>query len=187
MNSADDEFYKNRSLIEIVLKLSSSNSNDMTAAIRSLGLSSDFLKYLLEQLSGAKEFVKCKPTYHKDVDVVGSTKEIPSGCARTGIVVRKNNYDMFSWLASRHRKRPKLSTIKEDSDGRRSNSLLNEVKCWNKNKTLTNNVGVYRSDIHGRGLFCLRDIEQGENIIEYTGEVSINIFLLLNIIEIQFC
>lgn len=33
-------------------------------------------------------------------------------------------------------------------------------------------VGVYRSLIHGRGLFCLRDIEAGEMVIEYAGEVS---------------
>lgn len=32
-------------------------------------------------------------------------------------------------------------------------------------------VGVYRSGIHRRGLFCLRDIEAGEMVIEYAGEV----------------
>jgi histone-lysine N-methyltransferase MLL1 len=36
-------------------------------------------------------------------------------------------------------------------------------------------VGVFRSDIHGRGLFCLRDIEAGEMVIEYAGEVVINL------------
>lgn len=190
MSSADGVFCKDRSLVEIwsklfeaiqlsrnerkMPKLSSSNpyASDITAAIRSLGLSNNFLKYLLEQLSGAKEFIKYKPTYHKGVDVVGSTPENPSGCARTGIVVRKNRYDMFSWLASRHRKPPKLLANNEDFGGRRANSLPNEMKYRNMNKALTSTVGVYRSDIHGRGLFCLRDIEQGEYIIEYTGEVS---------------
>jgi len=33
-------------------------------------------------------------------------------------------------------------------------------------------LGVYHSHIHGRGLFCLRDIEAGEMVIEYAGEVS---------------
>lgn len=33
-------------------------------------------------------------------------------------------------------------------------------------------VGVYRSSIHRRGLFCLRDIEAGEMVIEYAGEVG---------------
>jgi histone-lysine N-methyltransferase MLL1 len=32
-------------------------------------------------------------------------------------------------------------------------------------------VGVYYSNIHGRGLFCKREIDQGEMIIEYAGEV----------------
>ncbi|XP_022167884.1 histone-lysine N-methyltransferase trithorax isoform X3 [Myzus persicae] len=189
MSSADGVFCKDRSLVEIWSKLfdavqvsrnerkmpqlSSSNpyASDITSAIRSLGLSNNFLKYLLEQLSGAKEFVKYKPVYHKGADVVGSTTENHSGCARTGIVVRKNRYDMFSWLASRHRKPPKLSANNEDFGGRRANSLPNEMKYRNMNKALTSTIGVYRSDIHGRGLFCLRDIEQGEYVIEYTGEV----------------
>lgn len=190
MSSADGVFCKDRSLVEIWSKLfeavqisrnerkmpqlSSSNpyASDITAAIRSLGLSNNFLKYLLEQLSGAKEFVKYKPTYHKGVDVVGSITDNASGCARTGIVNRKNRYDMFSWLASRHRKPPKLLANNEDFGGRRANSLPNEMKYRNMNKSLNRTVGVYRSDIHGRGLFCLRDIEQGEYVIEYTGEVS---------------
>jgi len=32
-------------------------------------------------------------------------------------------------------------------------------------------VGVYRSNIHGRGLFCKRDIDINEMIVEYSGEV----------------
>ena len=32
-------------------------------------------------------------------------------------------------------------------------------------------VGVFRSPIHGRGLFCKRDIDEGEMVIEYTGQV----------------
>lgn len=193
MSSADGVFCKDRSLVEIWSKLyeavqvsrnerkmpqlSSSNpyASDISAAIRSLGLSNNFLKYLLEQLSGAKEFVKYKPEYHKGVDVVGSTSNDSSGCARTGIIVRKNRYDMFSWLASRHRKPPKLLANHEDFGGRRANSLPNEMKYRNMNKTLNSTLGVYRSDIHGRGLFCLRDIEQGEYVIEYTGEVSITV------------
>jgi len=38
-------------------------------------------------------------------------------------------------------------------------------------------VGVYYSHIHGRGLFCLRDIEPGEMVIEYAGEVSSKLFI----------
>ena len=32
-------------------------------------------------------------------------------------------------------------------------------------------VGVYHSQIHGRGLYSIRDIEAGEMVIEYAGEV----------------
>lgn len=32
-------------------------------------------------------------------------------------------------------------------------------------------AAVYSSAIHGRGLFCKRPIDQGEMIIEYSGEV----------------
>lgn len=39
-------------------------------------------------------------------------------------------------------------------------------------ETSKESVGVYHSHIHGRGLFCLRDIEAGEMVIEYAGEVS---------------
>lgn len=38
-------------------------------------------------------------------------------------------------------------------------------------ETSKESVGVYHSHIHGRGLFCLRDIEPGEMVIEYAGEV----------------
>lgn len=41
-------------------------------------------------------------------------------------------------------------------------------------ETFKHAVGVYPSSIHGRGLFCLRDIDSGEMVIEYAGEVSTN-------------
>lgn len=33
------------------------------------------------------------------------------------------------------------------------------------------NLNPFRSDIHGRGLFCKRNIEAGEMVIEYAGTV----------------
>lgn len=44
-------------------------------------------------------------------------------------------------------------------------------------ETSKTSVGVYYSHIHGRGLFCLRDIEPGEMVIEYAGEVSSKLFI----------
>jgi len=35
-------------------------------------------------------------------------------------------------------------------------------------------INYFRSTIHGRGLFCKRDIDAGEMIIEYAGEVIRN-------------
>ena len=32
-------------------------------------------------------------------------------------------------------------------------------------------VGVYRSPISGRGLFCKRSVEAGQMVIEYAGQV----------------
>lgn len=37
-------------------------------------------------------------------------------------------------------------------------------------------VGVFRSSIHGRGLFCKRDIDAGEMVIEYAGQVCYYIY-----------
>lgn len=39
-------------------------------------------------------------------------------------------------------------------------------------ETSKTSVGVYRSSIHRRGLFALKDIEAGDMVIEYAGEVS---------------
>jgi len=39
-------------------------------------------------------------------------------------------------------------------------------------------VGVYRSSIHGRGLYSKREFEPGEMIMEYTGEVGTRYCLL---------
>ncbi|EDX12969.1 GD20433 [Drosophila simulans] len=38
-------------------------------------------------------------------------------------------------------------------------------------ETYKDYVGVFRSHIHGRGLYCTKDIEAGEMVIEYAGEL----------------
>ena len=38
-------------------------------------------------------------------------------------------------------------------------------------KTYKQHVGVFGSGIHGLGLFCVKEIEAGEMVIEYTGTV----------------
>jgi [histone H3]-lysine4 N-trimethyltransferase MLL1 len=46
-------------------------------------------------------------------------------------------------------------------------------------------VGVFRSLIHGRGLFCIRELEQTEMVIEYAGEVSFDLFICHKFIDIH--
>jgi [histone H3]-lysine4 N-trimethyltransferase MLL1 len=46
-------------------------------------------------------------------------------------------------------------------------------------------VGVFRSLIHGRGLFCIRELEQTEMVIEYAGEVRINLIICQQIFDIR--
>ncbi len=38
-------------------------------------------------------------------------------------------------------------------------------------KTYKCHVGVFQSDIHGLGLYCTREIDPGEMVIEYAGTV----------------
>ncbi|KAJ8891488.1 hypothetical protein PR048_004016 [Dryococelus australis] len=52
-----------------------------------------------------------------------------------------------------------------------SSNLPMAMRFRHLKETSKEAVGVYRSHIHGRGLFCLRDIELGEMVIEYAGEV----------------
>jgi [histone H3]-lysine4 N-trimethyltransferase MLL1 len=46
-------------------------------------------------------------------------------------------------------------------------------------------VGVFRSLIHGRGLFCIRELEQTEMVIEYAGEVRIHLIICHQIFDIH--
>ena len=38
-------------------------------------------------------------------------------------------------------------------------------------KMYKQHVGVFRSSVHGLGLFCIKDIEPAEMVIEYAGHV----------------
>lgn len=91
---------------------------------------------------------------------------------------------MFAWLASRYRRKPhpnvgfklppELAAEAHMMEGssRRATSL--DLPMAMRFRQLARNakeaVSVYASGIHGRGLFCKRDISAGEMIIEYAGE-----------------
>ncbi|MCJ8749742.1 hypothetical protein PDJAM_G00179760 [Pangasius djambal] len=86
---------------------------------------------------------------------------------------------MFNFLASQHRQLPESRLCDEDEDdvklkcSRRATSteLPMAMRFRHLEKTSKEAVGVYRSAIHGRGLFCKRNIEAGEMVIEYAGNV----------------
>merc|ERR1711892_771458 len=149
-----------------------------------LGLTHSALRYLLEQFPGAQN-AKSYEWKHKDPPQPPTPmKENPTGSDRTEPFKSQSEYDMFSWLASRHRKKPhpnvgfilppELAAEAHlmGSNSRRATSL--DLPMAMRFRHLAKNareaVGVYASGIHGRGLFCKREIACGEMVIEYAGE-----------------
>lgn len=143
-----------------------------------LGLENNACVYLVEQLPGVNRCTKYKPKFHNltppkpgegDGDLL---TECINGAARAEPFKERKVHDVFSWLASRHRQQPKLIAITENESRRAaSTNLPMAMRFRILKETSKESVGVYHSHIHGRGLFCLRDIEAGEMVIEYAGEV----------------
>lgn len=146
-----------------------------------MGLKTNALKYLLEQLPGVERCSNYSPVYHKRAESTISQasssgywsdsdeiKENANGTARCERYKGRSEYDMFGWLASRHRKQPiqisvpQSCTETENLVRRGTGSNLPMAMRYRTLKeTYKDAVGVYRSHIHGRGLFCNRDIEAG--------------------------
>lgn len=146
-----------------------------------MGLKTNALKYLLEQLPGVERCSNYIPIYHKRAEsTVSQTtssgywsdceeiKENANGTARCEKYKGRSEYDMFSWLASRHRKQPiqiciPQNGIETETLVRRGSgsNLPMAMRYRTLKDTYKDSVGVYRSHIHGRGLFCNRDIEAG--------------------------
>ncbi|XP_072324982.1 histone-lysine N-methyltransferase 2B-like isoform X2 [Scyliorhinus torazame] len=145
---------------------------------RCLGLTHDAVLFLVEQLAGAKNCRKYKFRFHKHAEV-DELPINPHGCVRAEVGSRKSTFDMFNFLASRHRKLPEYGFVDEEEDevhlksARRATSmdLPMAMRFRHLKKTSKEAVGVYRSAIHGRGLFCKRNIDAGEMVIEYSGIV----------------
>ncbi|XP_055949307.1 uncharacterized protein LOC129983733 [Argiope bruennichi] len=142
-----------------------------------LGLDNPALVYLLEQLPGAE----CCPDYeflfHQPSKEIFEIPENATGCARSEGFQGRKDSDMFNFLASEHRNRPLFLPPEEEEEGaqkssRRTNLDLPIAMRFRFLKDVAREtVGVYRSSIHGRGLFCKRNIDPGELVIEYAGEV----------------
>lgn len=115
----------------VAKKLPPLPQNPFLSDLRALGLDNNSVRYVLEQLPGVGHCVKYKPMYHKPrIPVMDDSSSFPqenkSGCARTEPFNTRNKYDMFSWLASRHRRPPKL-LVNSDSDIVNGNRFVTSV------------------------------------------------------------
>ncbi|KAK8753259.1 hypothetical protein OTU49_003600 [Cherax quadricarinatus] len=152
-------------------------SGGAMSGLHMLGLTHNAVQYLLEQLPGAKDCHKYSFQFHRRPQEEGAVEENPSGCARTESFKTRSPYDIFSWLASKHRRMPERSLVQQEeiqlSTTRRATSLElpMAMRYRHLRETAREAVGVFRSSIHGRGLFCKRDIDAGEMVIEYAGQV----------------
>ncbi|XP_063755160.1 histone-lysine N-methyltransferase 2B-like isoform X2 [Eleginops maclovinus] len=147
---------------------------------RVLGVVHDAVIFLLEQLHGAANCKRHRFRFHCCDNIEEELPLNPSGCARTEIHTRKATFDMFNFLASQHRGLDVIvGPFDEEEDefplksSRRATSseLPMAMRFRHLEKISKEAVGVYRSEIHGRGLFCKRNIEAGEMVIEYAGNV----------------
>ncbi|EEC11197.1 mixed-lineage leukemia protein, mll, putative [Ixodes scapularis] len=102
------------------------------------------------------------------------------GSARTQPLRRRGGHDMFDFLSSVHRKAPTAEPVCRDEETEESGQRRRGIQdkelatiisfhCLKDSAKAT--VGVYRSLIHGRGLYSKRNIDAGEMVIEYAGQV----------------
>uniref|UniRef100_A0A8C5G1U7 [histone H3]-lysine(4) N-methyltransferase n=1 Tax=Gouania willdenowi TaxID=441366 RepID=A0A8C5G1U7_GOUWI len=144
-----------------------------------LGLVHDAVAFLLEQLEGAHHCQRHTFRFFKQFSQEDDLPVNPSGCARSELYLRKSTFDIFNFLASQHRQLPDIELYDDEEDEvllkstRRATSLElpMAMRFRHLERTSKEAVGVYRSAIHGRGLFCKRNIEAGEMVIEYAGIV----------------
>ncbi|KAL6471058.1 hypothetical protein MHYP_G00197080 [Metynnis hypsauchen] len=153
-------------------------SFDGVNGLRMLGVVHDAVVFLLEQLYGARYCRNYRFRFHKPEEV-DEPPINPHGSARAEVHHRRSMLDMFNFLASKHRQPPEYNPQEEDEEemqlksARRATSMDLPLAARLKNlrKSSRESVGVYRSAIHGRGLFCKRNIDAGEMVIEYSGNV----------------
>ncbi|KAB5550286.1 hypothetical protein PHYPO_G00052090 [Pangasianodon hypophthalmus] len=152
-------------------------SFDGVNGLRMLGVVHDAVVFLLEQLYGARYCRNYRFRFHKPEDVDEPPLN-PHGSARAEVHHRRSVLDMFNFLASKYRHPPEYNPQEEDEEeqfksARRgiSTDVPLAARFRHLKKTSRDSVGVYRSAIHGRGLFCKRNIDAGEMVIEYSGNV----------------
>ncbi|KAJ3590970.1 hypothetical protein NHX12_008918 [Muraenolepis orangiensis] len=143
--------------------------------LKMLGVVHEAVVFLLEQLCGTRHCRSYRFRFHKPGDA-SEPPANPHGAARAETHHRRSGFDMFNFLASKHRQLPEYQPRDEDGeDGhlrtarRVSIELPLSLRFTQLKTTSKETVGVYRSPIHGRGLFCKRTIDAGEMVIEYSG------------------
>ncbi|XP_063960112.1 uncharacterized protein LOC129266154 [Lytechinus pictus] len=159
-------------------------SFDGVKGMKVLGITHEAIIYLLEQLYGAGNCHNYKFKFHKHEETPEDDEPPvnPHGCARAEVFKRTSTFDIFNFLASHHRNRPIFSEVEQQDESsdiqhkssRRATSLQDlpmAMRFRHLKQTAKEAVGVYRSGIHGRGLYCRRPIEAGEMVIEYSGTV----------------
>ncbi|XP_043936832.1 histone-lysine N-methyltransferase 2A isoform X4 [Protopterus annectens] len=189
--SSDDGFhYSSESIEEVWKSLTDKVQEARTNArlkqlsfagvsgLKMLGIIHDAVVFLIEQLYGAKQCQNYHFRFHKPEEADEPPLN-PHGSARADVHQRKSSFDMFNFLASKHRQPPDYNPNDEEEEevqlksARRATSmdLPMPMRFRHLRKTSKEAVGVYRSRIHGRGLFCKRNIDAGEMVIEYSGNV----------------
>ncbi|XP_029303050.1 LOW QUALITY PROTEIN: histone-lysine N-methyltransferase 2A [Cottoperca gobio] len=145
--------------------------------LRMLGVVHEAVVFLLEQLYGSRHCRSYRFRFHKPEET-DKPPINPHGSARAEIHHRRSVFDMFNFLASKHRQPPEYRPQEDDEDEgqlrtarRAAMELPLAVRFKQLKATSKETVGVYRSPIHGRGLFCKKTIDAAEMIIEYSGNV----------------
>ncbi|KAK2847190.1 hypothetical protein Q5P01_010189 [Channa striata] len=145
--------------------------------LKMLGVVHEAVVFLLEQLYGSRHCRSYRFRFHKPEETDDPPIN-PHGSARAEVHQRRSVFDMFNFLASKHRQPPEYRPHDEDDEEgqlrtarRASMELPLAVRFKHLKATSKETVGVYRSPIHGRGLFCKKTIEAGEMVIEYSGNV----------------
>lgn len=92
------------------------------SGVQMLGLKTNAIRYLIEQLPGVEKCKKYTPKYHRRSlfdcssgsmsgyysDQEDLKENLMYGSARCEPYIERSPYDMFGWLASRHRKQPPM-------------------------------------------------------------------------------
>ncbi|ODN04290.1 Histone-lysine N-methyltransferase trithorax [Orchesella cincta] len=163
---------RSRNLIIVGDELTLANS------FRMLGITHRSVQYLIEQLPGMikvgdRHTFKYSHRPYVDPD----NEDLPAivnaaGCARSEGFKGRKPFDMFGFLASHHREVSMSCNLPEETLRNQGLPLAMRFRDLRGNWTKARErFVVLHSHIHGRGLYARCDMEKGDIIIEYAGEL----------------